>query len=104
MSWFRCTHLKVGMVLGQEVADGQGRLLYPAGTRLGAVEIERLNALDLRGAEVVDEETGEPWPARPGSHRYLDAADPYARRLLGLSGGGPGAASGKDRSDGLERG
>lgn len=103
MSWFRCTHLKVGMVLGQEVADSQGRLLYPAGTRLGAVEIERLNTLDLRGADVVDEDSGEPWPGRPESHRYLDAADPYARRLLGLSGGS-GAASGKDRPDGLERG
>jgi hypothetical protein len=104
MSWFRSAHLKAGMILERDLSDAHGRLLYTAGTRLGSAEIERLHSLDLRGADVVDVDGNEPWPGRPGSHRFLDAADPYTRRLLKLSGPGCPAGKGKDRPDGLERG
>ena len=96
MSWLRCAHLKAGMVLGRDLSDNHGRLLFSAGARLVEADIDRLYALDLRGADVVEGGPDAAWPGRPPSHRFLDATDPYALRLLKLSGYGDEAGTGKE--------
>lgn len=84
--WTLLADVTGNAVLAEDLRDAAGRLLYPAGARLGPAQWESLARLGVDRAPLVSDE-----PAGPAETARIEALERHLDELFRDAGGGPAA-------------